>query len=85
MRVPRTVSQGLLAVVMALAPAGTGSTATSTDAGAGNWQMIVLTGPTQFGVAPPAQVTGLEYQAELASIKNAQSRITADQQKAIDY
>ena len=47
--------------------------------------MIVLTGPTQFAVAPPAQVTSLEYQAELAAIKSAQARLTAEQRKAIDY
>jgi hypothetical protein len=34
--------------------------------------MIVLTGPTQIPVAPPAQVNSLDYQAELASIKAAQ-------------
>ena len=47
--------------------------------------MIVLTGPTQFTVAAPAQVSSLDYQAELAAIKNAQSRLTADQRKSIDY
>ena len=38
--------------------------------------MIVLTAPTQFSVAPPAQVTSLDYQAELASIKSAQAQLT---------
>ena len=70
---------------MAVAATSTGLAAASTDAGAGNWQMIVLTGPTQIAVAPPGQVNGLEYQAELTSIRNAQSRLTADQRKAIDY
>ena len=59
--------------------------AASADAGAGNWRMIVLTGPTQFQVAAPGSTTGLDYQAELNAIKSAQSRITADQRKAIDY
>ena len=59
--------------------------AASTDAGAGNWRMIVLTGPTQFAVAPPGSTTGLDYQAELNAIKSAQGRLTADQRKAIDY
>ncbi|MEP7308373.1 MAG: phosphatase PAP2 family protein [Acidobacteriota bacterium] len=59
--------------------------ATNNDADAGTWQMIVLTGPTQFTVAPPAAVSSLDYQAELASIKSAQSRLTNDQRKAIEY
>ena len=36
-------------------------------------------------MAPPAQISSLDYQAELNAIKNAQSRLTADQRKAIDY
>ena len=56
-----------------------------TDPGAGNWQMIVLSGPTQIGVPQPGQVNGPEYQAELTSIRNAQSRLTTEQRKAIDY
>ena len=47
--------------------------------------MIVLTGPTQFSVAAPSAVGSIDYQAELAAIKSAQSRLTADQRKAIDY
>lgn len=59
--------------------------AASDDASAGNWRMIVLTGPTQFAVAAPGSTTSLDYQAELNAIKSAQSRITEDQRKAIDY
>jgi len=59
--------------------------AVSTDADAGSWQMIVLTGPTQFTVPVPGQVTSLDYQSELAAIKNAQARITNSQRKSIDY
>ena len=59
--------------------------ASNNDADAGTWQMIVLTSPTQFTVAPPSQVTSLDYQTELASIKGAQSRLTNGQRKAIDY
>lgn len=55
------------------------------DANAGAWQMIVLTGPTQFALPAPLQVTSLDYQAELNAIKNAQSRLTTAQRKAIDY
>jgi membrane-associated phospholipid phosphatase len=74
-----------LAGVLTLAATSTSLTAQGTDAGAGNWRMIGLTGPTQFGVPPPGSTTGLDYQAELNSIRSAQSRLTADQRKAIDY
>ncbi|MGB7847820.1 MAG: phosphatase PAP2 family protein [Candidatus Acidiferrum sp.] len=60
-------------------------TPSSTDANAGTWQMIVLTGPTQIAVPAPAPVTDSGYQAELASIKTAQSQLTADQRKSIAY
>src|SRR4051812_43316487 len=59
--------------------------ATSTDADAGSWQMIVLNGPTQFTVPAPAQVTSLDYQSELSAIKNAQAHLTDSQRKAITY
>jgi len=59
--------------------------ASNNDADAGTWQMIVLAGPTQFAVAAPSQVGSFDYQAELASIKSAQSRLTTDQRKLIDY
>ena len=55
------------------------------DPGAGNWKMIVLTGPTQIPVAPPAQVGSLEYQAELTAIKNAQRRLTKAHRASIEY
>ena len=71
--------------LMALAPATPGLTAPSLDSGAGSWQMIVLTGPTQFPVAPPTQVTSFDYQSELNAIRNAQSNLTAAQRRAIDY
>ena len=45
------------AVLAAIAQPGTVFTATGLDAGAGNWRMIALTGPTQIAVAPPGQVT----------------------------
>ena len=47
--------------------------------------MIVLTGPTQIPVAPPAPVTDAGYQSELAAIKSAQKNLTADQRNAIAY
>jgi hypothetical protein len=81
----RTLCTWFLAGFMAAAPASPALTAPSLDAGAGTWRMITLTGPTQFTVAPPAQVTSFDYQSELNAIKNAQSRLTAAQRKAIDY
>ena len=87
MRMPRTFSCWLIALVMALVPASTGLPAQSqtTDPGAGGWQMIGLSSATQFTVAPPTQTSSFDYQTELSAIKNAQSRLTADQRKAIDY
>src|SRR5579862_61043 len=56
-----------------------------TDANAGSWQMIVLSGPTQISVAAPSPVTDAAYQAELAAIKSAQPNITGQQRQAVDY
>jgi hypothetical protein len=70
--------------LLAVIPTKTVLTAPS-DAGAGNWRMIALTGPTQFAVAPPAQVSGADYQAELAAIKSAQYLITNTQKQNVEY
>jgi hypothetical protein len=59
--------------------------AQNNDPNAGSWQMIVLASPTQFPVAAPLSTTSLAYQSELASIRTAQSQLTDDQRKAIDY
>ncbi|MBZ5636030.1 MAG: phosphatase PAP2 family protein [Acidobacteriia bacterium] len=83
MRMPRELSCWFGAAVMAVA--ATPLSATGNDADAGSWQMIVLTGPTQFTVAAPAPVNDPGYLAELASIKTGQGQLTTDQQKAIDY
>jgi membrane-associated phospholipid phosphatase len=85
MKRSRTRVLWLLAASMAAAPSTIGETASGTDPSAGNWRMIVLSGPTQFTVPPPGQTTGADYQAELSAIKSAQSRITSAQRKAIDY
>jgi hypothetical protein len=61
------------------------SSPVSADANAGTWRMIVLNGPTQFPVAPPAPVGSGEYQSELAAIKAAQSNLTDAQRGSIDY
>lgn len=55
------------------------------DVNAGDWRMIVLAGPTQIAVPPPGQTGSVDYQAELAAIRNAQSRLTRAQQASIDY
>jgi hypothetical protein len=58
--------------------------AAADDPGAGSWKMIVLSGPAQFTVPPPAAITDAAYQAELAAIKSAQAGLTEEQEKAIE-
>jgi hypothetical protein len=84
MKLSRRVILWAVAGVLALLPVRTVYTA-STDAGAGNWRMIVLTSPTQFTLAAPSQTGSLEYQAELNAIKSAQSRLTREQKEQIEY
>jgi len=60
-------------------------TPASADAGAGNWRMIVLTGPTQIAVPAPAPVVSDAYLAELAAIKTAQASLTDTQRASIEY
>ena len=55
------------------------------DANAGTWQMIVLSGPTQIAVPAPLQETHADFQAELAAIRRAQGQLTGPQRKAIAY
>jgi membrane-associated phospholipid phosphatase len=74
-----------IATALILTSADRAVRAAGNDADAGTWQMIVLTGPTQFQVAPPSQVGSLDYQNELTAIKNAQSRLTKAQRQSIDY
>lgn len=59
--------------------------AASVDSGAGGWQMIVLSGPTQFSVAAPAAETSAAYAAELAAIRAVQANLTAAQRRVIEY
>jgi hypothetical protein len=51
----------------------------TTDANAGQWKMIVLSGPTQIAVPAPLPVSDPSYQAELASIKTAQASAASSQ------
>ena len=60
-------------------------TPASTDANAGTWKMIVLTGPTQIAVAAPAPATDPGYQTELTSILNEQSHLTDSEREAITF
>lgn len=60
-------------------------TASSTDATAGAWKMIVLTSATQVAVPAPTVVTSDAYKSELAAIRTAQKTITAAQSERIDY
>ena len=55
------------------------------DQGAASWQMIELTGPTQFTVAAPVATTTPAYLAELEAIKGAQRNLTAAQRAAVAY
>ena len=71
-------------VVVLLALAGSPAFAAN-DESAGSWQMLVLTSPTQIQVAPPLSTGSVDYQAELTSIKSAQSRLTDEQRRNIDY
>jgi membrane-associated phospholipid phosphatase len=57
----------------------------SADAGAGNWQMIVLSSPNQIAVPAPAPVTSDAYRAELVTVRAAQASITSAQRAKIDY
>jgi hypothetical protein len=94
MRTARTpacrLAAGITAFMLTIIGAGycqltPAAAAASNDADAGTWQMIVLTSPTQFSVAPPAQVGSFDYQAELTSIKSAQAQLTDAQRKSITY
>jgi len=56
-----------------------------TDTGAGNWQTILLAGPTDFPVAAPLPVNNPLYVAELNEIKGFQKNLSADDQAKIRY
>jgi len=84
MKARRTLVAVVFALSVTLAPRSAGAAANN-DAGAGTWQMIVLSSPTQFSVAPPLSTTSPQYQSELGAIRSAQSQISDDQKKAIDY
>lgn len=75
----------VMVVMLMVSPARLRVDAQGADANAGDWRMVVLTGPTQIAVAAPGQIGSIDYQAELTTIKNGQSRLTRAQRAAIDY
>ena len=70
------------AILFAIAPE---PVAAGPDADAGTWQMLVLSSPAQIAVPAPGSVGAADYQADLASIKNQQRRLTRAQRDAITY
>lgn len=59
---------------------------TRLDETAGTWKSIILTNyATQVPVASPAPVTSDAYKAELAAIKDVQSKLTKSQKEIIQY
>jgi hypothetical protein len=98
MRAPHRVSPPLAVLALAATLAGVGcgkdipnledlppATPSDGDANAGEWRMIVLSGPDQFAVPPPAAAASGAYQAELSSIKAAQAGLTDAQRDSIAY
>src|SRR5258705_9895965 len=59
--------------------------ASSTDATAGTWRMIVLTSPDQVVVPDPASTTSAAYQAEIAAVKSAQAAMPDAKRRAVQY
>ncbi|MBX7125887.1 MAG: phosphatase PAP2 family protein [Cyclobacteriaceae bacterium] len=57
----------------------------SDDANAGTWKPVVMTSVSQIAVPVPADITTDAYKAELAAVKDAQSKLTSERRKAIEY
>jgi hypothetical protein len=96
--IPKTLApaRAILTVVAALAALDCNRGVTSseplptltpaaTDASAGSWRMIVLSGPTQIAVPPPSPVTAADYKSEVAAVKTAQQGLTDAQRETIQY
>ena len=56
-----------------------------TDINAGTWKPILLTGPTEFAVAPPAATTTAAYIADINEIKGWQKNLNQTQKNSIKY
>ena len=63
----------------------TAQPALNIDANAGTWKPVFLNPINQIAVATPTAITSDAYKAELASIKDIQSKLTTAQRKAIEY
>lgn len=57
----------------------------NSDAQAGAWRMIVLSGPSAVPVAAPTATSSSAYLAELEAIKSAQANLSESQRKSIEY
>jgi hypothetical protein len=57
----------------------------SLDATAGAWRPILLTGPTEFGVAAPISTTSPDYIAQINEIKSFQADISGDEKRIVNY
>ena len=55
------------------------------DADAATWTMVFMTSPDQIAVPAPIDVNSDPYKAELATIKDAQSKLTGAQRESIEY
>jgi len=55
------------------------------DKDAGDWSMIYMSSPTQISVPVPADINSDAYKAELASLKDIQSKLNQNQRNAIEY
>jgi hypothetical protein len=60
-------------------------TPASIDATAGDWKMTYMTSPEQVAVPAPTAVGSDAYAAELAAVKDAQSKLTKSQRDAVEY
>ena len=55
------------------------------DGNAGTWKLVFMTSATQVPLVAPLPVTDPTYVAELASIKDAQSKLSKAQRATIAY
>jgi hypothetical protein len=59
--------------------------ASSLDADAGGWRMLVLGRPDEIAVPAPAAVTSEAYRAEVEAVRAAQAAMTAEQRRAVAH
>jgi hypothetical protein len=56
-----------------------------TDAQAGTWTPILLSGPTEFPVAAPIAVTSPDYRVQINEVKALQARMTEEDRRLVEY